>query len=98
MYVNEYTKVCNIANNAAYAAIVDIVQECIQDYTNNSASTVREKRADTAYAKRCLKQFAKTRDVDELVNSIAQQDSYVREYYAYVVNDLQTDYYMGEWE
>ena len=95
-YVHEHTGVSNIANNAAYAAIVQIVNECTTEYKQYNKNA--QARSDVAYVKRALAQFAKTKNVDELINTIAQQDTYVRDFYAYIVEDLHSDYYNGEWE
>ena len=94
---NQYNGVSYFANAAAYAAIVQAVTESRAAYTkdNSSYSMFAE---DDAYIANVLAQFAKTRNVDELINSIAAQDTYVRDYYAYIVNDLYSDYFGGEWQ
>ena len=96
-YVHEHTGVCNIANNAAYAAIVSYVQQDLQKFINYNSND-DDVDSDIAYINNVLAQFAQTRNVDELIQSIKQQDTYVREYYSYIVNDLYSDYYNGEWE
>ena len=111
--VHEYTNISNIANDVAYAAIVQIVNECTTEYStldmfdassyahdehDELAAALQQRDDDVAYVNAALAQFAVTRNVDELINTIAQQDSFVRDYYAYVVNDLYSDYYNGEWE
>ena len=96
-YVHEHTGVCNIANNAAYAAIVSYVQQDLQKFINYNSND-DDIDSDIAYINNVLAQFAQTRNVDELIQSIKQQDTYVREYYSYIVNDLYSDYYNGEWE
>jgi len=96
-YVHEHTGVCNIANNAAYAAIVSYVQQDLQKFINYNSND-DDINSDIAYINNVLAQFAQTRNVDELIQSIKQQDTYVREYYSYIVNDLYSDYYNGEWE
>jgi len=96
-YVHEHTGVCNIANNAAYAAIVSYVQQDLQKFINYNSND-DDINSDIAYINNVLAQFAQTRNVDELIQSIKQQDTYVREYYSYIVNDLYSDYYNGERE
>jgi len=96
-YVHEHTGVCNIANNAAYAAIVSYVQQDLQKFINYNSND-DDVDSNIAYINNVLAQFAQTRNVDELIQSIKQQDTYVREYYSYIVNDLYSDYYNGEWE
>lgn len=96
------------ANDAAYAAIVAAVNECkakylatqellrgIDDYDEAYA---KQHADDIAYIERVLAEFAEHRLVEQLINAVAQQDTFVREYYAYIVNDLYSDYFNGEWE
>ena len=78
-YVHEHTGVCNIANNAAYAAIVSYVQQDLQKFINYNSND-DDINSDIAYINNVLAQFAQTRNVDELIQSIKQQDTYVREY------------------
>jgi hypothetical protein len=101
-YVHEYTGVSSIANDAAYAAIVSYVLEDLQKYMDSNDDEdeyfdVDTYNNDVAYINNVLAQFEKTRNVDNLIQSIAEQDTYVREYYSYIVEDLHSDYYNGEW-
>ena len=121
MTVHAHTGVSSIANDAAYAAIVEIVNECfaeykqnidneINDYTSDAevdddvdaqeelAGLQAQLNADTVFINNTLANFASDRNVDALINAIAAQETHVREYYEYVVNDLYSDYYNGEWE
>jgi len=90
-------QVSNIANAAAYAAIVNAVNDARKAYTKDNAAWNEMYAEDDAYIAKVLAQFAQDRNVNTLINSIAQQDTYVREYYAYIVNDLYSDYFGGEW-
>lgn len=92
------TGVSYFANNAAYAAIVDAVTECRAAYAADNASWNEMYAEDDKYIANVLAKFAEDRNVDALINSVAQQDTYVRDYYAYIVNDLYSDYFGGEWE
>ena len=91
------TGVSYFANDAAYTAIVGIVNECRAAYTKDNQHNNEMYADDEAYIAKVLATFAKDRNVDALINSIAEQDTYVRDYYAYVVNDLYSDYFGGEW-
>jgi len=73
------------------------VQQDLQKFINYNSND-DDIDSDIAYINNVLAQFAQTRNVDELIQSIKQQDTYVREYYSYIVNDLYSDYYNGEWE
>ena len=97
-YVHEHTGVSSIVNDAAYAAIVGIVNECRETYKQENASWNEQFAEDDAYIAGVLEQFAKTRDFEELLQKVSEQDTYVRDYYAYVIEDLYSDYYNGEWE
>jgi len=96
-YVHEYTGISSVANNAAYTAIVQWVDECKAAYSEDNAgeSSYAE---DIAYVNKVLAQFAATREVDELIQGLAEQDTYVREFYADIINELHSLYYNGEWE
>jgi hypothetical protein len=96
-YVHEYTGISSIANNAAYTAIVNWVNDCKNDYITNADKSSSWYANDIAYVDNVLAQFAVTRDVDALIQRIAEQDTYAREYYACIVNDLYSLYYNGEW-
>jgi hypothetical protein len=89
--------ISNIANAAAYAAIVQAVNASHAAYTKDNAS-YEMFAEDNAYIAKVLAQFAEDRNVDALIQNIAEQDTYVRDYYAYIVNDLHSDYYNGEWQ
>jgi len=73
------------------------VQQDLQKFINYNSND-DDIDSDIAYINNVLAQFAQTRNVDELIQSIKQQDTYVREYYSYIVNDLYSDYYNGERE
>jgi uncharacterized protein involved in tolerance to divalent cations len=95
-HTNPYTGVGPIANDAAYAAIVETVNECRNKYFWNKK--IEDYQEDYDYIDNVLAKFAETRNVCELIQAIAEQDTYPREFYAYIVNDLESDYYNGEWE
>ena len=97
VYVNEYTGISSIANDAAYYAIVALVNENVADYCKQHNAGESSYAADIAYVNKVLAQFAATRNVDELIQGLAEQDTYVREYYGYAVEELSSLYYMGEW-
>ena len=95
-YVHEYTGISSVANNAAYTAIVQWVDECKAAYSKHNAGESCY-AADIAYVNKVLAQFAATREVDELIQGLAQQDTAVRDYYADIINELHSLYYNGEW-
>ena len=73
------------------------MQQDLQKFINYNSND-DDIDSDIAYINNVLAQFAQTRNVDELIQSIKQQDTCVREYYSYIVNDLYSDYYNGERE
>ena len=89
-YVHAYTGISSVANNAAYNAIVAWVDECKAVACNAGESCT--------YVDSVLAQFAVARNVDELIQGLAQQDTAVRDYYADIINELYSLYYNGEWE
>lgn len=93
-----YTGVAYCANDRAYAAIVELVNECRTKYTADNAAWNEMYADDDAYIAQVLAEFAKHRNVEQLIHAVAEQDTYVRDYYAYIVNDLYSNYFGGEWE
>ena len=89
--------ISNIANDAAYDAIVGWMDNCKAQYDvyNEDGEFYAQ---DTEYFNKVMENFAKTRNVDVLINDVTLQDTYVREFYAPIVNDLYSTYYNGEWE
>ena len=98
-YPNEddYSEVSDIANDAAYAYIVQSVNTCLAEYKKANKRMTTQVRNDIAYVNNALAQFATTRNVDDLIQALIEQDTYAREFYAYVIDDLRDDYYNGAW-
>jgi len=71
------------ANDDAYADIVNLVNRCRAEYAENANFESNEFYAsDLACVDRVLERFGQTRSIDELVDTLMQQDSYVRDFYA----------------
>ena len=100
------TEISPIANDAAYAAIVEALNECRAEYAamvklrteDHAEDDADDVESDVLYMDKVMMEFEETRDFAALISNLGQQDSYVREFYATVIEDVYSAYFMGQWE
>ena len=96
-------------NANTYTQIVQCVNECTANYCASAlydastysaseqaqlAEQLQQRDEDVAYINNALAQFARTRNVDKLMQHISALDTFVRDYYADVIYNYNNE----EWD